>query len=106
MKNTCLYIILTLNIIILFGCEKDIDFNEKIPRPKIVVNSIVNAQSDTNRIKISESVFDYSGEQPGTVENPDIHLSINGKECDRIWLDTVIDVHTYYEICFDIERRR
>jgi hypothetical protein len=81
----------------LFGCEKDIDFNGKTPSPKIVVNSIINARSDTNRIKISESVFDYSNQQPGIIENPDIHLSINGKECDQIWLDTIIDVHSYYK---------
>jgi hypothetical protein len=97
MKNSWLYFVLALNIIMLFGCENDIDFNGKIPYPKIVVNSIINAQSDTNLIKISESVFDYSDQQPSIVENPNIHLSINGKECDRIWLDTIIDIHAYYE---------
>jgi hypothetical protein len=92
-----LYVILIINAISLSGCEKDIDFQGKEPSSKIVVNSIINAQSDTNRIKISESVFDYSSQKPGIVENPEIHLSINGKECDRIWLDTIIGVHTYYK---------
>jgi hypothetical protein len=81
---------------LLYGCEKDIDFQGKEPSPKMVVNSILNAQSDTGRIKISESVFDYSNQKPGIVENPEIHLNINGKECDQIWLDTIIGVHAYY----------
>jgi hypothetical protein len=97
MKSSYSYTILILNIIILLGCEKDVDFNGKVPSPKIVVNSIINARSDTSRIKISESVFDYSNQQPCTVENPDIYLSINGKECNRIWLDTIIGVHSYYK---------
>jgi hypothetical protein len=75
----------------------DIDFNGKEPSPKMVVNSIINALSDTNLIKISESVFDFSDRKPGIVENPEINLSINGKICDRLWLDTIIGVHAYYK---------
>jgi hypothetical protein len=97
MKTNRACILLILNAALLFGCEKEIDFNGKTPSPKIVVNSIVNARSDTNRIKISESVFDYSGQQPGIVENPEIHLYINGKTCNQIWLDTITGVHTYYK---------
>ncbi|MDR2384969.1 MAG: DUF4249 domain-containing protein [Tannerella sp.] len=97
MKKILPYTLLIINIILLFGCEKEIDFNGKTPSPKIVVNSIVNARSDTNRIKISESVFDYSDQQPDIIENPDIRLNINGKENNQIWMDTIIGVHTYYK---------
>jgi hypothetical protein len=81
----------------LSGCEKDIDFSGKKPSPKTAVNSIINARSDTNQIKISESVFDYSDQEPGIVENPEIHLNINGKECNQLWMDTVDGIHTYYK---------
>ena len=89
--------VLIISILLLSGCEKDIDFGGKEPAPKMVVNAIINAQSDTNLIKISESVFDFSGQKPGVVENPEIHLNVNGKECSQIWTDTIIDVHSYYK---------
>jgi hypothetical protein len=97
MKNKQSYIILIIIVILLSECEKDVDFNGKEPSPKMVVNAIINTQSDTNRIKISESVFDYSNQQPGVVENPEIHLNINGKECNQLWPDTVEGIHTYYK---------
>jgi hypothetical protein len=89
--------LLVLSVIFLFGCEKDIDFTGKELPPKMVVNSLIDARLDTNVIKISESVFAFSDRQPGIVENPELHLSINGEECHQLWLDTVIGVHTYYK---------
>ncbi|MDR2286276.1 MAG: DUF4249 domain-containing protein [Prevotellaceae bacterium] len=96
MKNV--QIILIISIILLSGCEKNVDFSGKEPSPKIVVNSIINTQSDTSLIKISESVFDYSSQEPGIVENPEIHLNINGEECNQLCLDTVVGIHTYYKV--------
>jgi PBP1b-binding outer membrane lipoprotein LpoB len=49
---------------LLFGCENDIRFDGKEPVPKMVVNAIINAQSDTNLIKIFESVFDKTVSKP------------------------------------------
>lgn len=97
MKKSYFYTALIISVLLLFGCEKDIDFSGKEPVPKMVVNAVINAQSDTNLIKISESVFDFSGQKPGIVENPEIHLNINEKECAQIWLDTIINVHSYYK---------
>jgi hypothetical protein len=79
------------------SCEEYVDFKGKELAPKMVINSIIQAKSDTGVIKISESVFDYSDQQPEVVENPEIHLSINGKECNQIWLDTIMDIHAYYK---------
>jgi hypothetical protein len=79
------------------SCEKYVDFKGKELAPKMVINSIIHAKSDTGVIKISESVFDYSDQQPEVVENPEIHLSINGKECNQVWLDTIIGIHAYYK---------
>jgi hypothetical protein len=83
--------------ITLSGCEKDIDFQEKELLPKMVVNSIINVNSDTNLIKMSESVLDFSDIKPCVVENPEIHLSINEQECGQLWLDTIIGIHSYYK---------
>ncbi|MDR2690756.1 MAG: DUF4249 domain-containing protein [Dysgonamonadaceae bacterium] len=97
MGKSCFYTVVIISILLLCGCEKYIDFGGKEPAPKMVVNAVINARSDTNLIKISESVFDFSAQKPGIVENPEIRLSINGKECNQIWLDTVIGVHSYYK---------
>ena len=97
MKNSLFYTIFIISVLLLYGCERDVNFGEKEPAPKIVVNAVINAQSDTNLIKISESVFDFSGQKPSVVENPEIHLNINGKECNQLWLDTIIGVHAYYK---------
>jgi hypothetical protein len=98
MKNCQYYVILLLiSINLLSGCEKDVDFKGKKIASRIVINSIIHAKSDTNTIKISESVFDYAGQQPDIVENPEIHLIINDKECNQIWMDTIVDIHTYYK---------
>ncbi len=92
-----LLLILFLSIILLSGCEKDISFSGKELPPKMVVNSMINAKSDTNRIKISESVFVFANQQAGIVENPEIHLYINGRACNQIWQDSIAGVHTYYK---------
>jgi hypothetical protein len=102
MKKSYFYTALIISVLLLFGCEKDIDFGGKEPAPKMVVNAVINAQSDTNLIKISESVFDFSGQKPGIVENPEIHLNINEKECGQIWLDTIIGVHSYYKFVSEL----
>jgi hypothetical protein len=94
MKN---YLFLILSIAVLFGCEKDVDFSGKELPSKMVVNSIINVKSDTNLIKISESVFEFSNTKANIVENPEIHLHINGEECNQIWQDTIMGVHTYYK---------
>ncbi|GHT43799.1 hypothetical protein AGMMS49965_18330 [Bacteroidia bacterium] len=93
MKN----FLLVTSVIFLLGCEKEIDFTGKELSPKMVVNSLIDARLDTNEIEISESVFAFSDGQPRIVENPELHLSINGEECHQLWLDTVIGVHTYYQ---------
>jgi hypothetical protein len=97
MKNNWSYTILIISSFLVYGCEKDVDFGKNEPAPKMIVNAVINAQSDTNLIKISESVFDFSGQKPDIVENPEIRLNINGKECSQLWLDTIIGVHTYYK---------
>jgi hypothetical protein len=97
MKKNNLYIVLIISVLQLSGCEKNVDFNGKEPAPKMVVNAVINIESDTNLIKISESVFDFSTQKPCIVENPEIHLNINGKECNQLWLDTIIGVHSYYK---------
>lgn len=97
MKKSGFYTVFIINILLLSGCERDIDFEGKAPGPKMVVNAIVNAQSDTNLVKISESVFDFSNPKPAIVENPKISLNINGKACNQFWLDTIIGVHSYYK---------
>jgi hypothetical protein len=86
-----------LSAILSSSCEKGVDFKGEKTSPKIVINSIIHAKSDTGAIKISESVFDYSDQQPKVVENPEIHLSINEKECPQVWLDTVVGLHAYYK---------
>jgi hypothetical protein len=97
MKKSGFYTVFIINILLLSGCERDIDFEGKAPGPKMVVNAIVNAQSNTNLVKISESVFDFSNPKPAIVENPKISLNINGKACNQFWLDTIIGVHSYYK---------
>lgn len=97
MKKSSFYTVLMTGILLLSGCEKDVDFGGKEPAPKMVVNAVINARSDTGLIKISESVFDFSGQKPGIVENPEIRLNINEKACTQLWLDTVIGVHAYYK---------
>ena len=92
-----LLLILFLSSIILSGCDRDINFNGNELSPKMAVNSMINAKSDTNRIKISESVFAFTNQQVKIVENPEIHLYINGKECNQIWKDSIAGVHTYYK---------
>jgi hypothetical protein len=96
MKNSQYYILLILNTLLFLSCEKDVDFKGKELSPKIVVNSIIHAKSDTGVIKISESVFDYSDRQPDLVKDPEVHVSINEKECP-VWLDTVMGVHACYK---------
>jgi hypothetical protein len=97
MKNSWSYTVFVISILLIYGCEKDIDFGGKEPAPKMVVNAIINAQQDTNLIKISESVFDFSNQKPGVVKNPEIRLNVNEKECRRLWPDTIIGVHAYYK---------
>lgn len=91
------YIQLCFIIVILFGCEQNTDFKGKGLPPKIVVNSIINAQTDTHLIKISESVFDFSDQKASVVENIEAHLYINGTECDNLSFYKIDDVHTYYK---------
>ena len=102
MKKTVFYTVLIISILQFCGCEKDIHFGGKEPAPKMIVNAVINARSDTNLIKISESVFDFSGQKPGIVENPDMQLSINGKTCNQLWLDTIIGVHAYYKFASEL----
>jgi hypothetical protein len=102
MRKSSFYTILIISAILLSGCARDIDFDGKEPAPKMVVNAVINAQSDTNLIKISESVFDFSGQKPGIVESPEIRLNINGKECNQLWLDTLIGVHAYYKFASNL----
>ena len=96
MKYARLYILFIISVLFC-GCEKEVDFGKNTPDPKMVVNAVINAQSDTNLIKISESVFEFSNQKPSVVENPDMQLNINGKPCNQLWLDTIIGVHAYYQ---------
>jgi hypothetical protein len=97
MRGKTHYILLFFGVFILFGCEKDINFQGKELPPKMVVNSLIYAKSDTNRIKISESAFAFSDQRAAIVENPEVRLSINGVVCNQIWQDTIIGVDTYYK---------
>jgi hypothetical protein len=83
--------------VLLCGCEQTVDFGKRAPSAGMVVNAILSAQADTHQIKISESVFAFSGQTPSLVENPEIQLRINGEPCQDIRPDTVIDnIHAYY----------
>ena len=84
-----------LATILLLGCEQYIDFTGRELPPRIVVNSIINAQSDSARVKISESVFIFSDQQPAIVEDLDIQLRINGIE-QEIEKDEIEGIHTWY----------
>lgn len=84
-------------MMILTGCERDVDFDGGGLSPKIVVNSIIDARSNTHAIKISESVSDFSGQKPDVIENLEAHLYINGVECDNLAFDKTEGVHSYYK---------
>jgi hypothetical protein len=78
----------------LSGCEHDVNFTGKEPSPRMVVNSIIDAKSDTHTIQIAESVFIFSDQQSSVVENPEIELKINGVE---IAFEDDYDSYSFYK---------
>ncbi|MDR3128970.1 MAG: DUF4249 domain-containing protein [Tannerellaceae bacterium] len=102
MKRTG-YIVLSIGIVIVSGCTKDVDLPVEGLTPKIVINSIIDMRSDTNLIKVSESVSVFSDSKAGIVEDLDLQLSINGTVCDNLTLDTIIDIHKYYQFVSPIQ---
>jgi hypothetical protein len=97
MKNVWFCIVPITVAVLLCGCEQAVDFGRTAPSAGIVINAIFSAQADTHQIKISESVFAFSGQTPSLIEEPEIQLRINGELCQEVRPDTVIDnLHAYY----------
>lgn len=77
------------------SCESDVDFNDKESAPKMVINSIVNAEQETQLLKLSESVFAFGNQKPKAVENAELLLKINGVETPLTFEKTQ-DYRRYY----------
>ncbi|MDR1098366.1 MAG: DUF4249 domain-containing protein [Tannerella sp.] len=77
------------------SCNNDVDFKGKEPASKMVVNAVINSQSDTSLIKLSESTFIYSDVKPKFIENPNIEVKINDRPVTTSF-DHVKRMNSYY----------
>lgn len=85
-----------ISLICLFSsCNNDVDFKGKEPASKMVVNAVINNQSYTNLIKLSESTFIYSDVKPKLIENPNIEVKINDQPVD-VSFDHAKGTNCYY----------
>jgi hypothetical protein len=76
------YIMPLLALALLASCEKTIDFNGKVPDPKLIVGGIieVGAKDDKHVIQVTESVFLYGGQKPQPVTDATFRIWRNGVE--------------------------
>src|SRR5690554_1074131 len=93
--NRAKYYTVLLSILLFTACVKDVDFNGAETAPKMVVNSMINCKSDSNLLKISESVFIYSDNKPKIIENPNLQLKINDIPVE-IKFDHIKNKNSYY----------
>jgi hypothetical protein len=93
--NRAKYFTVLLSILLFSACVKDVDFNGAETAPKMVVNSMINCKSDSNLLKISESVFIYSDNKPKIIEDPNLQLKINDIPVE-IKFDHIKNKNSYY----------
>jgi hypothetical protein len=93
--NRVKYSKILLSILLCTACVNDVDFSGKETAPKMVVNSMINCKSDSNLIKISESVFIYSDNKPKVIGNPNLQLKINDIPVE-IKFDHIKNKNSYY----------
>lgn len=86
----------SIALVCLFSsCNSDVDFNGKEPASKMIVNAVINCQSDTNLIKLSESTFIFSEVKSELIENPNIEVKINDQPV-TVSFDHIIKTNSYY----------
>lgn len=89
-------------LLLLFqSCESDVDFKGRESAPKMVVNSIVNAQDEKKIVKLSESVFVFGDQKPKLIEDAELSLKINGIETPLTFVETE-EHHQYYSFQADL----
>lgn len=81
--------------ILLLSCENEVDFEGKKTNPKMVVNAIIEANGEQQRLKLSESVFIFGDEKPKPMEDAELILFVNGKE-KILAFEKMEDSHRYY----------
>lgn len=74
---TLLFIFLTLA-----SCEKEVDFQHK-SEPKMILTSLLDCNSTTNVIKVSESVSLFSDTKPSKIEKPNLQIKVNGTVLEK-----------------------
>lgn len=89
------YIIFLTTMLILTGCEKEIPISTEDTAPKAALNAIINCTSETNSIKLSESISLFSETKANRIENPNLQLKINSLDKGIIF-DAYKGIHSYY----------
>ncbi|NJN28659.1 MAG: DUF4249 domain-containing protein [Cyclobacteriaceae bacterium] len=96
MKPTVFGIIVILAIeLICGGCENDVNYNSKEYGAKMVLNSMIDCSQDTHLIKISESVFVYSNQNPQPIDDANLEVKINNLPVGVVY-DHSANEHRYY----------
>ncbi|GAF03074.1 DUF4249 domain-containing protein [Saccharicrinis fermentans] len=96
MKSTTFGIIVILAIgLICGGCEKEVNYNGKEYTKKMVLNSMIDCSQDTHFIKISESVFVYSNQNPQPIDDANLEVKINNLPVGVVY-DHSTNEHRYY----------
>lgn len=64
-------------LLLLTNCEEDINFHKKA-KAKMIITSLIDCTSNTNTLKISESVSLFSDAKPSKIEQPNLQIKVNG----------------------------
>lgn len=82
--------------LICHGCESDVNYKGKESAPKMVLNSIIDCSESSHFVKISESVFVFSGQTPKSIDNPNLEMTVNGLPV-AITYDHSVKADNYYK---------
>jgi len=96
MKPTTFITALLSTGLICGGCESDVNFTGKEAAAKMVLNSMIDCSDSSHFIKVSESVFVFSDQEPKSIDNPNLELTLNGLPV-AVTYDHSVKENAYYK---------